>query len=48
MTLKQKFGYHDDSDDEDDTPNFSRRKKDEEIKSVEEISLPDVSSMTID
>ena len=47
MKLKWKFGYRDKSDDEDDTPDLSRRKKDEEDKGIEENDPPDVSSMTI-
>jgi len=46
--LKRKFGYHDQSDDDDDTPDISRRKKDEENKSVHEGDSPDVSGMRID
>jgi len=35
MTLKWKFGYRDKSDDKDDMPDLSRRKKDEEDKGIE-------------
>ena len=48
MTFKRKFGYRDKSDDEDDAPDLSRRKKDEEDKGIEENDPLDVSSMTID
>ena len=48
MKLKRKFRYRDKSDDEDDTPDISRRKKDEEDKGIEENDPPDVSRMTID
>jgi len=46
--LKWKFGYHDQSDDDDDMPDISRRKKDKEDKGVHEGDPPDISGMTID